>query len=126
MTITTIDGAVRSILQADSGVSSLVGSRVYVLELPDICTFPALSIHKISDPYSRIKGSPRIQVSAWAEDLLICKQISAAVETALNGYSGTQGNLQIVQIVPLDSQDFPKDDSGLYQIAYDFLVLYRK
>lgn len=126
MTITTVDGAVRSILLNNAAVSSLVGNRVYVLELPDICSFPALSIHKISDPYSRIKKSPRIQVSAWGEDLLITKQISTAVETALDGYSGTQGNISIVQITPLESQDFPADDAGLYQIAYDFLVLVKK
>lgn len=126
MTITTVDGAIRSILLNNSAVSSLVGSRVYVLELPDICTFPALSVHKISDPYSRIKGSPRVQVSAWGEDLLITKQISKAVEAALDGYSGTQGTIQIIQITPLDSQDLPPDDAGLFQVSYDFLVLYKK
>jgi hypothetical protein len=126
MTITTVDGAIRNILISNAGVSNLVGFRVYVLELPDLCTFPALSVHQISNPFSRIKGSPRIQVSAWAEDLLICKQISAAVETALDGYAGTQGNIKIVQITPLESNDLPPDDTGLYQIAYDFLVLYKK
>jgi hypothetical protein len=126
MTITTVDGAIRSILLNNAAVTALVGSRVYVLELPDTCTFPAISIHKISDPYSRIKGSPRIQVSAWGEDLLITKQISTAVETALDGYAGTLGNIAIIHINPLESQDFPADNAGLYQVSYDFLVLYKK
>lgn len=126
MTITTVDGAIRSILLNNAAVTGLVGDRVYVLELPDICTFPALSVHKITDPYSRIKGSPRVQVSAWGEDLLITKQISKAVETALDGYAGTQGNIQIIQIVPLDSNDLAPDNTGLFQIAYDFLVIYKK
>jgi hypothetical protein len=126
MTITTVDGAVRAILLANSGVFNLVGSRIYVFSLPDICTFPALSIHKISDYFSRIKGAPRVQVSAWGKDPLILKGISAAVETALDGYSGTQGAISIVQITPLEVNDIDADDTGLYQIAYDFQILYKK
>jgi len=126
MTVTTIYGAIRAVLLANLGVSSLVGSRIYTLELPDSCTFPAISIHKISDPYSRIKGSPRIQVSAWDKDPLIASQISKAVETALDGYTGIQGNFSIVQITPLDCNDLPADGAGLYQNSYDFLVLYKK
>lgn len=126
MTITTIDGAIRSILLNNAAVTALVSSRIYAISLPDSCLFPAISIHKISDPYSRIKGSPRVQVSAWAEDPLLASQISKAVETALDGYAGAQGNLSIVQITPLESQDPQKDDTGLYQVPYDFLVLYKK
>lgn len=126
MTVTTVDGAVRAILLNDSGVTGFVGSRIYVFSLPDTCTFPAISIHKISDPYSRIKGSPRIQVSAWGKDPLILKGISAAVETALDGYSGTQGSISIVHINPLEVNDIDADDTGLYQIAYDFSVLFKK
>jgi hypothetical protein len=126
MTITTIYGAIRAVLMANSGVSALVGSRIYTLKLPDACTFPAISIHKISDPFSRIKGSPRVQVSVWGKDPLVLEGIKAAVETALDGYAGTQGNFSIVQITPLESHDLPPDDTGLYHIAYDFQVLYKK
>lgn len=124
--ITTVEGALRAVLMNDSAVMSLVGSRIYVFALPDTCTFPAISIHNISDPYSRVKGSPRIQVSAWDFDPLTVKNIKTAIEAALDGYSGTQGNIQIVQITPLESNDISADAAGLCQIAYDFQVLHKK
>jgi hypothetical protein len=126
MTITTLDGALLYLLKNNAGVQALVGSRIYVLTLPISCTFPAISIHKISDPFSRFSGAPRFQISSWGKDLLIVKQIAAAIVTALNGYSGILDGIEIVRIIPLETSDIPPDETGLYHIPYDFNVIYKR
>jgi hypothetical protein len=127
MSVTTITGAVRAILLNNSAVTTLVENRVYVKILPINCVFPAISIQQISDPYSRIKKYPRIQVSAWGKDPLILDRIKTAVEESLDGYSGTQGTIQISQINPVDAPELPMDsNTELYQIPYDFFVLVQK
>lgn len=126
MTLETISGVVRFLLLANSSVFNLVNSRIYAGELPLNCSFPAISIYKPSNPYSRVAGSPRVQVSCWAYDPLQVQRLAKAVEQALDGYSGIVEGIEVIRIVPLDAPDLPKDPAGLYQIPYDFTVIYRK
>lgn len=126
MTVTTIDGAVRSILAVNPGIINAVGSRIYPQELPLECTFPAISIFKVSNPWSRVIGSPRFQVDSWALDFLQCQQLAQAVESALVGYSGIVDGFEIIKIVPQNSLDIYEQSTKLYQIPYDFEVSYLK
>ena len=124
--MTIIDEAVRSILAANAGVSALVGTRIYPAVLPLDCTLPALSFSKISNAYKQIAGVPRFQISCWTEDYLQCQTLKQAVETALDGYSGTVGTITIIRIIPLDAPDLYEQEPGVYHIPYDFKVIYRK
>jgi len=126
MTETTIDGAIRTVLLSDSAVKGIVGKRIYPMKLPLNCSLPALSIHKPSNPYSRIMGSPRFQISCWSEDFLEVQILAKAVEKALDGFSGIVDGFEIIQIIPLESEDADEETTGLFHIPYDFQVIYRK
>lgn len=120
-----LGAAIRAILLADSVVSGLVGSRIYPLELPLNCTFPALSYSFPSNPYRRVARPARCQISCWSRDYTQCDTLQKAVETALNGYAGTVLGVNIEGIFPISPYDLGPDEAGLIQIPYDFKILYR-
>jgi hypothetical protein len=124
--MTIIDEAIRTILTNDTEVKSFVGSMIYPMQLPLDCALPAISIHKPSNPYKQITGSPRFQISCWAEDYLQVQQLSKAVEAALEGFSGVVSGIEIIRIIPIEAPDQYEDLPGVYHIPYDFKVIYLK
>lgn len=121
-----IEAAVMSILLADPTVYGLVGTRIQPAPLPLDIIYPAISHLKVSNAYSRIAGRPRIQIDCWSKDWTECQTLAKAVETALDGYSGTVNCVNIEIIVPLNSQDFYDNETKLYHVPYDFFIIYRK
>ena len=64
-----ITAMVRSVLANNTGVSTLVSTRVYVDALPAGPTLPAISVHsvsKIPDPEVGKGWSAEVQVSCWS------------------------------------------------------------
>lgn len=120
-----IDEAVRAVLLANPTVYGLVGTRIYPLQLPLDCTFPALTYSFPSDNYKRVARPARLQIDCWAEDFTECKNLKNAVETALDGYSGTVSGINIEGIFPISHYDMPVDETGLFHIPYDFKIIYR-
>ncbi len=63
-----IDAAVLAKLKATSGVTALVSNRIYIDDLPIKPTFPAITIHPVSDVPDTFIGklsTARVQVSCW-------------------------------------------------------------
>ena len=123
--MTLIDEAVRAILLADPTVSDMVGTRIYPLELPLTCTFPAIAYSFPSDPYKRVARAARCQIDCFAEDFTECKRLKIAIENALDGYSGTVDGINIEGIFPISSYDLPANEVGIFHIPYDFKIIYR-
>jgi len=123
--MTLLGEAIRSILLNNSTVSSLVGTRVYPLELPLDCEFPAITYSFPSDPYQRVARGARCQIDCWAQDYTECNNLKNVIEAALDGYSDTVGTINIEGIFPISSYDIAPDDTGLFHIPYDFSVIYR-
>ena len=121
-----IEEALRTILLADPTLYALVGTRIYPVQLPLDCTLPALSYFQVSEPFNRITGTPRFQIDIFSNDYSQVKQIKAAVENALNGYSGTINGHNIEIIVPLSSFESYDSETGVYHIPYDFKIIYRR
>lgn len=124
--MTTIDEVVRAILIANAGVSAIVGTRIFPVSLPLDCVLPALAFFKASNNYKQIAGVPRFQISCFAEDYLQCQTLKQAVETALDGYSGTSSGIDIIRIIPVSAPDLYEPEPGVYHIPYDFKIIYRK
>lgn len=120
-----IDEAIRAVLLANQTIYGLVGTRIYPLQLPLECSFPAISYSFPSDVYRRVARPARLQIDCWAQDFTQCKSLKNAVEKALDGYSGTVLGINIEGIFPISPYDLPLDETGLYHIPYDFKVIYR-
>jgi len=72
-----------------------VGTRVYPLTVPSNASFPAITYNVVDMPplSSSHDGAdrtvfPRVQITVWAVDVLLCESISKLVTTALTSRFG--------------------------------------
>lgn len=119
-----LEKRIYAVLTGYTGVSALVGTRVYPLVLPQKCTFPAISYLRVSggqqmnlSGYSRLEA-PRIQVDAWAESYGQAKDLAAAIRAAL--LSATD-----FKVSDISDRDLFEDSSALFRVSTDFTVWHR-
>jgi len=124
--MTSIHGALRDLLLADNTVMGLTSNRIYPLRLPLDCPLPAISIHKISGHKDHLigHGTPRYQVSCWAESFATAQTLSEAVINYLVRYKGIASGNHIKQIVYENSLDAIEDETGLFHVPVDFKIIH--
>ena len=70
----TIEQDVYDELAAFAGLTALVSTRIYQMAFPSGTTFPCVTFQMISEPTEQVVtgkvvgSSPRIQLTAWADD----------------------------------------------------------
>lgn len=130
-----IGAATRAKLLATTGVSTLLGTRVYPDRLPQGATLPAAVYHLISlreevDLAGLTGvGHGRVQVDAWAETRLAANALALAIRNALatSGGRGTWGTVYVSGCVPTSERyDTQEQDDGSDDVQYitqrDFLI----
>ncbi len=126
------ESAVRAALLADATVAALVGTRIGPMKLPQKPTLPAIVYQRISTPgdppaLDGAKAAPkiRIQLSLWAESFDGARQLAAAVEERLDGYSGPNGDGTSLRLVWLaNMSDDYEPETGLYRVIADYRVIH--
>jgi hypothetical protein len=126
------ESAIRSALLADPAVAALVGTRIGPLKLLQNPELPAIVYERISTPgdppaLDGAKVAPRIrvQLSLWAASFDAVRQLAAAVDARLSGYSGPNGDgtsLRLVWLANL-SDDY-EPETGLYRVIADYRVIH--
>ncbi len=114
-------------LEATSGVTTLAGTRLYPVVLPQKPTLPAATLQRISGP--RLKhlsgasgwGMARIQIDAWATTYLAAQQLAAAIRTALHGYAGKLTTLEVAITLENERDDYD-DDLKWFRVIQDYLI----
>lgn len=127
-----IETALSTYLLAQTGITGLVGQRVYFVQAPQDTAKPYLVINKISGTRENSREAnthlahPRFQLTAFAETYGACKSIIAAVQTALQGYTGTMGGAGGVAVGAVfyeDENDLdPGPNNELYGVAADYII----
>lgn len=127
-----IETALITYLLAQTGIIALVGQRIYFVQAPQDTDKPYLVINKISGTRENSHevnthlAHPRFQLSAFAATYADCKAIIAAVQTALQGYTGTMGGAGGVVVSAVfydDETDLdPGDSNQLYGVAVDYFI----
>lgn len=97
-----------SVLSSASGVTALVGSRIYPVILPTDVTLPAIDYTFVggsSHPTLTTTGTQkyRLEVNCWGKTYSDAVTLRAAVISALNGY--LDGNMSIQLLMPQDFFD---------------------
>ena len=98
--------SVHARLAANAGVIAIVVARIYPYALPQTPTLPAITYMLTSEPtehcqnetYSAIKRA-NVRVMCWAESWSGAIALSAAVEDALDAFSGLLGGATGVRAV---------------------------
>jgi hypothetical protein len=114
-------------LSATSGLTALVGTRIYPLIMPQGATYPAVTYQRIStEPRESCMvadcgiARARIQVTAWAEAFSAAKAIADQVRQALQRWTttGIQGPFIIGEY------DLYDEEALKYGAAIDAEVVY--
>lgn len=122
-----IEEALVSILQNDSGVNAIT-TRVYPVDLPQNPVFPAVIYMKISGMRDHALSGPtghahpRFQIEAWATTYSAAKGLARAIRQALDGYSGTVGDVEIGSILIESERDFYEPEVKCHRTIMDFMI----
>ena len=125
-----MEEALIATLLASSGVSALVGARVYPGARPQGSILPALIFNRISGaPGYTTQGSDglsesRVQIDAYASSYGATKALARATQGALSGLSGTRHGV-VFQGVFMDSaRDGFEGESPerIFRVSMDFTV----
>lgn len=124
--MTSLHGAIRALLVADTSVKALVSTRIYPMVMPLDVTLPAMSIHEISGAENAITGHgfPRYQISCWATSFATGDAMKTAVKNCLNRYKGVASGNHIKNISFMGSMDDYEQDTKIYHASLDFQVIH--
>lgn len=129
-----MEEAIRSRLLATSGVTSLVGSRVYWGSRPQGGTLPDIIIRNISgapiytDDGESGLAEARLEIDCYGETFGNAKSVARAVIVSLSAFFGQVGGVTF-QYILLDSERDFRDaginaDEYLFRTNMDFIVWY--
>lgn len=118
----------RAVLLADSGVSSLAGSRVNYTTHPQGQPLPGVVLNVVSDAEEyTLQGTTgvseaRIQADCYADTYGAAKGLSRAVRALLSGYTG--GSFQgVFHVGTRDGREGGSNEAERpYRVSMDFMV----
>lgn len=123
-----IEAAIRAHLIADAGLTALVGSRVYPMQLPQRPTLPAVTYQRISSTPTQHRGAAaaghertRFQFDCWASDY----DTTLAVRAALAAAMGTlvQANNPRIDVALLQGErDNIDTAAGRWRATLDYFI----
>lgn len=124
--MTSIHGAIVALLAADNAVAALVSNRIYPVRMPINATYPAISIHEISGNEDHVTGHKhnRYQVSCWSTSFSQVQSMKEAVIDCLQRYKGIASGNKIKQISFEGSMDLYEEETKIYHIPLDFIVIH--
>jgi len=127
-----IEQALMTYLLTQTGITDYIGRRIYFVEAPQETEQPYMVINKISGVRKNSHegnshlAHPRFQFSVFGSKYSDCKNIISALQTSLQGYSGTMGGgggVYVGNALYDDETDLdPGDSKGLFGVAADYLI----
>ena len=124
-----IEEALFSRLSTFTGLSALVGSRIYPMLMPQNCVNPAITYQKISGAVVQAfqkdtnLAHPIFQVSCWGKTYQEVKGVAKQIKLALRDFSGLMGGAVPVSAVLIQGEvDDYETDSKTFSIKIDFEI----
>lgn len=110
--------------------------RIYPLHLPQNATLPAHVWQLVADDpvvtHSSAQDHPtystrryeqsRIQFSSWADSFDDAEAAAEELRTAITGYRGSWGSVQIESVIPVLSLDDYEPETGKYRRISDYTI----
>ena len=135
----TAAAATKARLSSITAVTALVGARIYVDQLPQEPTLPAIRLHRISETEeAHLRGAgaarrARVQVDAVGRSLESATALSNAAHgdgggSGLSGWTGDLGSppTRVLAILPADVRsDYEADEVKQWRVSRDYIVWLR-
>lgn len=115
-------------LSTFTGLTALVGDRVYPVTAPQTVQAPFCVFFKVSDAriYSHQGFSGlervRVQISCYAETYLEAKQVAEQVTAAMEAWLAA--NVKVQASFQENELDMYDSETGLYHVPVDFFIWY--
>jgi len=113
-------------------ITSLIGTRIYPIKMPDNVVYPAISFQFISGmprvhTMSNDTGNPygvRLQISCWAETITEARDLQELVRAEFQDYTGTFiGGLTFQRIfTESEALEIYSESAEVYQVTRDYLL----
>lgn len=131
-----ISEAMFSLVTGDTGVSALIGDRLYPGRQPDAApagatAYPCVTYDRLSGQreYSHNGDSglphPRFQFSVWAQDYLDARTAATALISALSGYRGIVAGVEIQAVFIENDQETFEAETKLHRVIVDAVVWHK-
>lgn len=127
------ESVIYALLTGNSGVTALVGTKVYPGRLPQNTVMPAISYELVSSneilPINAQAGGvllrSRVQVTVLAKSYAETKAVHEAVRKAVLFQRGLIGAVRVISITrDLIGADERDDELGLYMQSVDYLLIH--
>lgn len=125
MTNDLIEEVVRAILVNDPAVFAAVGERIYVDNLPEDATLPAIVFHVIAEVRHRPNATTRLRYSCYETSPSKARRLGNKVIDALDWYSGVVNGVKVIRIRYLTLYPWTDPDSSRHVLHADFRANYR-
>ncbi len=123
--------ALFSYLKTYAGLTALVGTKIYPLQIPQNVNVPAVVYQLISQERMHSLGgdkgmtSPSMQLTSYATTYNTAKNVAEQVRIALQNYTGTMGSGVTIQSVLMTSEfDGYESDTLYYFVEQEFKIYY--
>lgn len=124
--------AIKTRLEAASGLTAFVGTRIYPHVLPQNPTMPAVVYELISNEREeRHRGQtgdarPRVQVTTWANTALGAANAANEVRLAVMAMDGTVASVDVHGVWNAGESRGFEPDTGRHFAAMDFFIAYKE
>ncbi len=130
--MTALNEAIYGRLQAVSGVTNLVGARVYPVVLPQDPTYPAIRYQQIAGARAQAMGSntglvnTTVQIDSYSDSYEEARQVAEEVRAALQRFQGTVAGVAIESVFVDGPLDVFEDQIKKFRVQQDFTVWHRE
>lgn len=119
----SIETAIYTAITSDSGLSAIVGTRVYQVKMPDNVTMPAISYQTLSGTvvesftgFSNL-SSPIISLDCWAKSAGVAKDMATKLRTLFLGLTGSYGDTRIENVLEWSYTDLYDADTEVFHVS---------
>lgn len=132
MNISESGNIIYALLNNDSAVGALIGTKIRPMKAAQDDDYPYLIYESISKPSLQSKDGNtgwykmRYQLSMLATSLSTVQSIAEAVRVALDNQSGTIAGFEVQNITFEDERDLFNDNSaidGVYMLQQDYFLI---
>ncbi len=124
----SVEANILTYLLTISAITDIVVARIYIHDLPQEATFPAITYHRISnvktisqDGDSNLDND-RFQFSCWSYTFVEITTLVDALETALHCYKGAMGDMTAGSSFLENKPSIFEPDTKLFHVPVDFKI----
>ena len=119
-------------LSTATGLTALVGARVYPTEVPQRATLPAVTYTRIHSDWSHAMGADtgnvhaRFNIGYWDTNYLNAITGAGEIKTAISRFTAPNGGTVVEDCFFEGEKQEHDPERGAYSISLDFHVHYRE